>query len=105
MTIAAGINGGSGRPVADTEREVSCTSSLENIEALMNRYRKDEQGACTTKRSDKDAMHHAVSILRAAGVEVHGGPCVPASMSDQLSVQYLFHLGNISGSYAGGQKP
>eukprot|EP00892_Ulva_mutabilis_P007178 jgi/Ulvmu1/4832/UM020_0118.1 len=69
----AGLEGGHCQPVATSERELS-TNSLENIEALMNRYRKDEPSVGAAKRSNQDAMHHAVSILRAAGMPVDGCP-------------------------------
>lgn len=59
------------------ERSLSSRSSLENIEALMNRYRKDGPQSRTPQRSDQDAVQHAVSILRAAGLKVDGGMQLP----------------------------
>lgn len=77
MTCVAGLDRGCRQPAAATERDMSSRSSLENIEALMNRYRKDEPIPGTIQRSGQDARHHAVSILRAAGMDVNEGH-VPA---------------------------
>ena len=55
------------------DRDLSSRSSLDNIEALMNRYRKGRPQSRTSQRSDQEAVQHAVSILRAAGMQVCGG--------------------------------
>lgn len=46
----------------------------------MNRYRKDGPQSRTSQRSDQDAVQHAVSILRAAGLKVDGGMQLPGVM-------------------------
>jgi hypothetical protein len=49
-------------------RDASSRSSLDDMEALMNRYRNDSCLPGPPQRSDKDAVEHAVKLLRAAGM-------------------------------------
>lgn len=73
FSVQAGNKTGTLESAAERQRDGSNRSGVENIEALMNRYREDDNGHQYGTRTGQEVVEHAIGLLRAAGMQVDDG--------------------------------